>query len=565
MDYSKLSDDELNKLVVQKASVVPEAPKPAADLSKLSDDELDKMVMQKSMQSHKTPKDLQAGIEAFGNALTANHLPQIQAATQPLFDWVGNKITGANVDSGTYVQRRDENIRRMAQQAKDSPSEVMYGNIGGTLVGGALVPFGAAAKGIGLAARLARGAATGAGLAALTNPGDQEGVVSPLQIGERLDNAKTGALIGGLAQGGVEAIGKGIGALGNLPATAKNFAEERAFKSLGGNKRDYIKAYGKDKVNEIGRLLIDEGIIQPGSSMDDVAEAVVGLKKSKGEKIGSLMGEISSIEKSTTGAEVSRSSIAAKSLKDSKVSYGVPGASKSNAVFSELAHDFNKGSKKLSVDQLIDLKDEVKNQINWDRLPGADIPKDEEYLRNLYSGISGALEKRAEDLANKGGLAEYVGAKKAYGSAANANEIAQKAKAGRASNRSFGLTDTMTGLTGAGLGFASGDSMEDKFKNAAIGLSAGVAHKGFRLYGNPLITKMADWVGNTLQRNPEILGQYAKPLIEAASKGQAAYNATLLNFLKDPKFIKAANLEDKGTANMSSETAASRRMQQMKK
>jgi hypothetical protein len=514
----------------------------------------------------KGPKDLQAGLEAFGNSASLGYLPQAQAATYPLFEYIGEKITGKNLPDDTYVQRRDENIKRHAQQAIESPTEVAIGGVTGAIAGSALIPAGklVSAKGFwpswkaGTIGRGAQAALVGAGVGAIANPGDTEGQVNPLQIPERIENAQTGALTGAIVQGGSEGVGRAIKTAVNLPATLKDYAEQRAFKATGANKRDYIKAMGKERVNEIGRVLIDEGIVKPGATLEDVAEAVKALKKERGERIGKILDDISEIEAKSGGATVSRKDIGQGLRDDLLRSPDLPGVEKLNHKYEGLIKEFEANPNNLSIDDLRDLKKKIggtsdKNGlINWDRLPGADIPDEEKLFRALHARVTNALEVRAEELAKSGGLTKYLDEKKVYGSAAEAEKITSKALAGQKANRWLSPTDYFAGGTGAIIGAATGDDLESRVKNAAIGASLGAINKAGRLYGSPILTGLADKTSKILSRNPELLGAYAKPLIEASKKGPAAYGVTLYNLTKDPRFV--ATVEQNGETNFSSES-----------
>jgi hypothetical protein len=146
----------------------------------------------------------QAALEGFGETATMGYLPQIQAAVEPAQNKLMELITGKKVDSGDYLQRRDENLRRQKSLSEENPMASMAGKLAGGVASSAILP-GGAAGGIGKAAL--QGAATGA----LYNPGDKEGEMGGLQLADR----GTGAMVGGAVGGTMGALQKGVSALSN--------------------------------------------------------------------------------------------------------------------------------------------------------------------------------------------------------------------------------------------------------------------------------------------------------------------------------------------------------------
>jgi hypothetical protein len=168
---------------------------------------------------------LQTGLESYGNALSLGYLPQIQAATSPIMAGVYNAVTGNNVKPDSYVQERDANISRQAEQSKENPISSKIGTGLGFINGAALAPEVNVFRGAGYLPAIARGAVTGGAYGAAQNPGDKPGEVSPVQIGDRAKNAAFGAgtgaalgfafapfsdkFIGNASANGVEAMAPG--------------------------------------------------------------------------------------------------------------------------------------------------------------------------------------------------------------------------------------------------------------------------------------------------------------------------------------------------------------------
>lgn len=137
-----------------------------------------------------SPSSLEAKKKALltgANDLTLGYLPNAVAAAKSL-----------SVSSPDYVKERDA-LQKYLDEA--GPGEKMTGHALSTMAMMG-IPVGKAKE----AARLkepilksfARTVGTGAGLSAAANPGNVEGQVTPLQIPERVKNAKTGALVSGV-------------------------------------------------------------------------------------------------------------------------------------------------------------------------------------------------------------------------------------------------------------------------------------------------------------------------------------------------------------------------------
>lgn len=204
MDLSQYSDDELERIV--NGGIAPQKPQATPDFSQMSDEELEKYANPVGGAKTETPSTsaAQTGLESYGNFMTLGYLPQLQALTEPVTNAIGNALTGANVDSGKYVDRRDQDIARQNLENKEHPYAHYAGmatGLGASLlmpgigIGGRAAAEGASAAGRALL--LARdGAQAGAIYGALSNPGDKKGEVNVLQAPDRLKNAAIGAASG---------------------------------------------------------------------------------------------------------------------------------------------------------------------------------------------------------------------------------------------------------------------------------------------------------------------------------------------------------------------------------
>lgn len=248
----------------------------------------------------KPPEQTTAGqtaLEGFGNAASMGYLPQLQALTSQLTPdpnkAVDEKLRSQGFSIGqekpTYVSERDENIRRLQKEAEEHPGIAagagLAGGLTSAVAGSALAPINAASR-IGRIAQAAKG---GAIIGAIANPGDKEGEVTGLQFNQRLGGALTGAAVGGAGGAAVEGVSKAANSFLNLSNTLQSKAAERAFKSSGAMLKDYRQAAGQGRVEELGKFMLDNGLVKPGMTVEDIAKAAKALQDQKGSAVGGIL------------------------------------------------------------------------------------------------------------------------------------------------------------------------------------------------------------------------------------------------------------------------------------
>ncbi len=476
----------------------------------------------------------QSALEGFGQGATLGYLPQIQAMVAPLQDKfmeglakspVAAKIMGvpqnSTVDSGDYLQRRDENIQRQQAQAKENPVAALGGQAAGiiatSVIPGRMVAQGVkasvAAKGAGLGGKLlaggtklAKGAAIGAVEAAALNPGDTEGEFNPLQISERIDNGKLGALfgVGGAAAAGV--VKKGI-------EVGKDVGEKLAFKASGAMLKDFRSAAGKGKINDLGRFMLDK-IYKVGDSYDDIAEKAAALKKEAGQEIGSVYkGVMKKVGQPETWQNLDPAKKSALAMTGFK-----PGAQKKEileAIESTLGDSPNKKAAISFISEYVDdlstkygndvdlvhsnaIKGKLDDSINYSKR-AQDLPEKQEAMFALRNFIRDRIEDHIGVLDNIVGGDEVKrlrDANKLFGSASEINTIAFDRVQREQANRFFSLGDRITG--GAGMaggavgGAVLGGDVESAIKGAALGLGGAGLSKAARTFGAGGVARVAD-------------------------------------------------------------------------
>lgn len=485
----------------------------------------------------------QTFLEKYGDMSTIGYLPQLQAATEKPMAWVMDKLTGQNVseDMPDYVQRRDENIKRQTKLAEANPVPAALGTVAGFAGGplalrglGALAKLGSFApkfmaageaaetlpalsgaageaaqtasvgKKIFDAKRIADAAKTGAAMGAVMNPGDTEGEMG-LQLGDRAMNAAGGALFG---VGADLAIAGGSGLVRAAGDKMREAAERRAFKALGPYARDAINANERGKINEIGRELLDSGVIGKGNKSYEQIGADAGAAKEKaGQVIGGIIDTLDNFANGLgANAGLDRAKMAKAVEEELLMPSGLPGADAHNAKVSALVDEFRGGgSNRIGLKEAQGLKQKLQKLINWKRAPDADIPLPEQVHRSLVNKTKKGLESAAEFVAGQKGddtLEQYLAAKRRYGAMGTAEKIANRRESKEFANRLISPSDYMAGGIGALAGAMSGHDLESRATGAAAGLSLGAANRFGRAYGNQIMARNLERVGVALTKIP---------------------------------------------------------------
>lgn len=327
-------------------------------------------------------------------------------------------------------------------------------------------------------------------------------------------NAKGGALLGAGIQGAAEmipVIGKAL----------KGKGAEKAFKATGAMLRDFRKAHGKGRVQEIGQQLLDDKVVTPLATHSDVAERAAKGVKAKGAELDSILTELGEAEQRMAGpgtkAGIDRKAIAA-SLRKELVNpnLDIPGVAAKNEKVQSLISQFEGGDDLIGILKGEELKRSVGKEIKWDRLPTDDIPIEEQVRRALYTKLKQGVEDSADVLEKlQGGPSadRFITAKKGYGNLEEAARIAKDRVSRDAANRSFGLTDTISG----GAGATAGAFLGGPVGAAAGSLLGAAANKAGRTFGNSLMATGFNSLGDAILA--------ASPLAEIAIKSPAAVGA----------------------------------------
>lgn len=540
----------------------------------------------KPFESAEQPKDttMKAAAAGLGQGVTLGYAPQLGAAIAPAIDKGIEFFTGMRAPQDTYVQRRDENIREQQALADSNPIAYGVGNVAGGIATSA-APMSLAArlgmlgKGAGASKAFAtakeaeqlsraykigqatgqgaktvgQAAATGAGIAAITNPGDVEGETSPFQLGQRIENAKTGALVGGLSQGlvgGVGSIAKGAA------SGAKSLAETKAFKATGAMLKDFRKADKNKSVQEIGRQLLDDKVVTAGSTpkkivakLESLIDDSTATIENAIQKIDKGSGQVDDIlkQQSFTGgaydqAQKLKSSffkpaeVAERLKAQIKEKYSEIPTEKLKAAFDEIDSWFSGMPETLSISKVHALKKQMgkflKESDFYKR--GADLGLAKEGTLAVRRGLKEGVEKQADTVSQilGGAGGEVKKANKRLGNLLTVKDVAQDRISRDAANRAFGLTDNIWGAAGmAGGGGVAGGLMSGDLEGAAKGAITGAAFMGgnklARTYGNSLMAVGFDKAANALMKIPK----YA----ELAQQNPAQFQTLVNKMIQSPE------------------------------
>ena len=257
---------------------------------------------------------LPAFAEGAGEVLTLGYAPQIKAglakgvsAVTPFTPQevlttlqapIGDVVSGKAYDGLPSEPMSYEELKKAAMEsgeqikAKDKIGAGLGMLAGGVAGGGALAqglravgaipavttPVATALQNIGLA-----------GLeAAAYNPGEAAPGEDPLQLAQRLEQAKYGL-----------AYGAGGTALGELAPVMTSGARGLAKRSLGRSTQKKNLALGKAGVQKLGQQALDMGVVGPiPKTISQMANKVDDLRQQVGKKIGSALDDIDELEKS---------------------------------------------------------------------------------------------------------------------------------------------------------------------------------------------------------------------------------------------------------------------------
>lgn len=488
----------------------------------------------------------QTALENYGDTMTMGYLPQLQAGAEKVMTPILNVFTGNDVKSDGYIESRDKNRKRIEELSAENPKSAVAGKVAGIL-NQAPILAAKAVQGAGAAKKIYNAAKVGAAYGSAQNPGDIEGELSPVQLKDRAYNAGVGAVTGVVAQGLVEGAPVVAKAAKGAAGWLKEKAERAAFKALGPYARDALKAADRGEIEAIGRVLIDKGILKGAPNYETIAARAKEATGKTGAELEAIIEELSTKGDDLINASGgTRGTPAVKGMKAGAPEGGVdkeliaehirkkminpnteiPGVLEKNAKVEKAIETYlNNGKRFRGLSENERLKRSIGGEIKWDRLPGTEIPWEEQINRELYSATRQGSEDMAEAVASKVGgemPEKFRDAKKTFGALSKASEIAEKRAAKEGVNRFISPTDYLTGTAGMAYGASQGDDFESKLTGAVMGAGVGLANRTLRTRGNPVVAKSLDAAADALlkipkmaaiaKRNPELFNSVVQRL-----------------------------------------------------
>jgi len=507
----------------------------------------------------------QAALQGFGQAATLGYLPQLQALAEKGVDWVAGDNTdeqlraqGFDIQEPTYTQQRDEFIDVQNRLQESNPNAMIAGNvIGGITAGLAGGAIGGVTKAATGAQRLASAAKTGAAFGAIRNPGETEGEIDPVQFTDRLKNASIDAVTGMVTQGGFEVIGKVANAVKNAPGTLKDFSQAKSLKAAGAMLKDFRKAYGRNKVSELGQTMIDNGVLAVGDDIADIAKKSEIMKGAAGQRVGQVYQQADDIISKINGKKLSPNIL--KELDDTELDMGrfaaefrayltskLQGKVGARQVLSRFEGELDDFAQNgiVSMERLQELRRSIDDQIDFAK-QAKDLPGVEQSFLEMRNKLNDVAKNRIKLLDRINGtklLPSLEKANKEFSNLAEISKIAKDKLAREESNAAFGLRERISTGVGATVG-----GMIGGIPGAAVGATlGGITTKAARQYGTPFVAIATNRVARALEANPKLLGSFADPLLKAATSPKEL-TIMVNSMMKDPEFkkkIDKINLND---------------------
>lgn len=528
--------------------------------------------MEKPADAVLSKQGLLSGIQGLGQAATFGHLPQLQAAAEPLVFGALNKLTGKEVPSeGGYVERRDRYARALEESQKAQPFTYGAGTLAGTLAS-AVMPaglIGTAGRGAGTVAKIGRAAFGGAAAGALESPGITPGEAPGLDLEKRATQAGFGAATGGLLEGGVLGIQKGVKALKAAPGKLREISDLMAYRGLGRATKKQIQneikqAGGTSGIREVGKFARERGLVRGGEDIDEIFNKVKLDKEKTGKQIGLLYEGVAKnlgkVDPKLLSKEA-KEAVKATNLNPSQISneiaskikekwLGTPAGDQAmKAVKGVLSNLQAKGDMPIGIQELHKFRQGL-DDIIYDKTTD-NIRK--QAMVDVRRLIQESIDKRidvADKLFKNESTAALKELNKDYKLLSKAGDLATGEMARQASNRVFSLTDQLMGL---GVLTSQAPSMLQSPEQAAKGLllagGAAVGSKAIRQYGTPLLMRGTEATGRTIQELGALVKENLKsmPMSSFISKMYKRYGKEKTNqLLNNPAFIGALGGEAQG-------------------
>jgi len=491
MDLENLSDAELEHIAgggLRKESPDQMELMSDADLEKIANGGL------RAQESEKIPAYVSA-IRKLTQGATAGFSDEIAGAGEAIGRSVGLKGLGGPMNEieraeggptlnlevlkKAYEQGRNYERELLIQDSKDNPGISTVAEIGGAI----LSPVNKIAKGASL---LKQGAAIGG----ITGLGNSEAEDAKGMLVDTATGAAIGGTVGKVADKASKVIGNSAKAVSKKSG---DLAESFAARAVGAE-RATIKKLGKDTVKEVGRYALDEKLLTPLSSTDDVI-ARNAANKAKG---GAKMDEVYSAIDDAGASTFNPLDVASKLDEKLGGFYRSPiNQGETRQLENTLESILMRGDKNVSLKEAQVLKQELGKVANWKN--NLNITDKEKMAREAYGIVNQSIDEATEAGAksiNRLGLDKTLKTgKKLYGNASNAEQLLTNKGAREQGNQLFGITDAVTATGAGGYAAVTGDLV-----TAGVAM---LAKKGLQRFGSQSAALTLDKISKTLATSPK--------------------------------------------------------------
>lgn len=455
-----------------------------------------------------------------------------------------------------YRNYRDDLKNKQALLEQTYPKTSSVGEFGGSILPSVLLSGeGALAKNATKLEKMAEAARTGAKAGGVLGFAHSSGDLTKGEVGKVAGDTLEGAGIGGVAGGLTQGI------LGNLtPEALEETAQKRALKSTGIAKAQYRNLMntplrdadgaiipGKTQVNEIGKRLLDNDVVTPLASGEDILQRSQTLKQESGNQIGDILkkldqqGTVSTMPDPTKVSSEIQAQLKPKLTNPQGDPYKTT-ASQNNVV-DNIIEDINShGNNPVPFEEAQVFKQMLKQAAFNGKGEVID-----DNANKAYGIVNKWIEDAAQDTAAKsnqpGLLDQYVNAKKNYNTGIQAENAATGKVAASAVNRDLGITDYVAGAAGVVAHGTPG------------GLAAAGVNKAAKAWGNPLMATGAraaskilsmpkqglQSVAQTLSTHGETGQKLGNLLLQAAERDDVGKNALLFTIMQQSAYRDMLN------------------------
>ena len=439
-------------------------------------------------------------------------------------------LAGGSLDDliDDYKNSRDRLRAEFARSQAANPKI----NMAGQLVG-AIATGGTSSAGQGLGAAVKTGAAYGA-TAGLGNSDADLTTPSLSNYGQALKDTGKGAVIGAAGGAAGYGVGKAVSSVVNPAQFApglRDTAETAAASALGAERSSIKAAGGLDDAQSIGRYALDNGVVSPLASTDEMLSRNAALQKQGGQMMGDVYNKIDQAGASTFNPLDTASAIEDKigGFYRSPINRG-----ETNQLENTLESVLMRGDSNIPLSEAQSLKQELGKVANWKN--SVSVSPKEQMARDAYGVVSkdidSATQSGAESLNDPSLLDTLKQGKSLYSDSTNAQKFLDNKSAREAGNKMFGLSDyAVAGPAIAAAPFTAGHSL---LAIPALGIK-----KGLEKFGQSTLAVGADKVADLVSQTPEVFGKWAPALQDAAQRGSQSLAVThYLLQQNDPDFRK---------------------------